>query len=164
MGIKIFHRLARFMYLSYFSVQVYREYELPEKIYTKEIPSDPNLLPELDDFLIDIARNAGMIEDKFNNLSLSFSEALSNSIVHGNQKNINKKVKITIKVDDEKMTILLKDEGKGFNIDSVPDPTKPENILKDSGRGIHIMKSFLDDLSYNFDSDGTETKLVIKLK
>lgn len=137
---------------------------MPEKIYTKEIPSDPNLLPELDEFLIDIARNAGMNEDKFNNLSLSFSEALSNCIVHGNKKDINKKVKITIKVDDEKMTVLLKDEGRGFNIDSVPDPTKPENILKDSGRGIHIMKSFLDNLSYNFDSEGTETKLVIKLK
>lgn len=130
----------------------------------KEIPSDPNLLPELDEFLIDIARNAGMNKDRFNNLSLSFSEALSNSIVHGNKKDINKKVKITIKVDDEKMTILLKDEGKGFNVDSVPDPTKPENILKDSGRGIHIMKSFLDGLSYNFDSEGTEIKLVIKLR
>ena len=44
-----------------------------------------------------------------------------------------------------------------------PDPTDPENILKDSGRGIHIMKSFIDELTYNFTPSGTETILVIKL-
>ncbi len=140
------------------------EIQLPEKIYEKEVPSDSNLLPELEDYLISIAKECGLSEDKFNNLSLSFSEAASNSIVHGNKKNVNKKLRITIKVDDTKMTIIIKDQGEGFNISTVPDPTKPENILKDSGRGIHIMKSFLNELKYNFTKDGTETILVLNLK
>ncbi len=137
---------------------------LPEKIFVKEIPSDSNLLPELEEYLLSIAQECGLPEDKFNNLSLSFSEAASNSIAHGNKNDTNKKIRITIKVDESYMTIIIKDEGNGFNLKTVPDPTKPENILKDSGRGIHIMKSFLDDLKYNFTKDGTETILVLKLK
>ena len=137
---------------------------MPELTYFKEIPSDPELLPELDSYLIDIAQRVGMNEDHFNNLSLSFSEAASNSIVHGNKKDPNKKVSITIKVTHTQMIIIIKDEGKGFKLNEVPDPTKPENILKDSGRGIHIMRSFLEDLSYNFSPTGTETILTISLK
>ncbi len=137
---------------------------MQEKVYKKEIPSDPELLPELDDFVMDIAKSAGLSEDKFNNLSLSFSEAASNSIVHGNRKDPNKKISITVKVSDSQMKIIIKDEGKGFDIANVPDPTKPENILKDSGRGIHIMRSFLDDLYYNYTPNGTETILVLNLK
>ncbi len=137
---------------------------MQEKVFKKEIPSDPELLPELDDFVMDIAKSAGLSEDKFNNLSLSFSEAASNSIVHGNGKDTNKKINITVKVSDSQMKIIIKDEGKGFDIANVPDPTKPENILKDSGRGIHIMRSFLDDLYYNHTPSGTETILILNLK
>jgi len=137
---------------------------LQEIVYKKEIQSNPELLPELDDFLMGIAKSAGLNEDKFNNLSLSFSEAASNAIVHGNQNDPSKKVFITVKVSDTQMTVIIKDEGKGFNIELVPDPTKPENILKDSGRGIHIMRSFLDDLYYNYTPAGTETILVLNLK
>lgn len=137
---------------------------MQEKIYHREIESKPDLLPELDEFILNIAKEAGMDESKFNNLSLSFSEAVSNSIVHGNKKDKSKKVAITIKVSNSQMTIIIKDEGRGFKIEEVPDPTKPENILKDSGRGIHIMRSFLKDLRYNFTPHGTETILVLDLK
>ncbi|MEW6703103.1 MAG: ATP-binding protein [Bacteroidota bacterium] len=136
---------------------------LPAKIYEREIASDPELLPELEEFIIEIAHRANLSKDKLNSLALSFSEAASNSIVHGNKLDKNKKVKITVKVDDKKMIVIIKDEGRGFNINTVPDPTKPENILKDSGRGIHIMRSFLDDLRYNFTPTGTEVILELAL-
>lgn len=137
---------------------------MSEKVYVKEVPSDPDLLPELEEFIIHIAELSHLGKEKFNNLVLSFSEAASNSFLHGNKLDKKKKVKITVKVNDEKMIVIIKDEGKGFNIKDVPDPTKPENILKDSGRGIHIMRSFLNDLKYNFTPTGTETILVISLK
>lgn len=110
-----------------------------------------------------LAIKSHLREDKLNSLALSFSEAASNSIVHGNKLDKNKKVKITVHVDEKSMIVTIKDEGKGFNIKAVPDPTRPENILKDSGRGIHIMRSFLDDLRYNFTPTGTETILEISL-
>ena len=136
---------------------------MPEKIYTKEISSDPELLPELEEFIVDLATQSKLRDDKLNSLALSFSEAASNSVVHGNKFDKSKKVKITVRIDEKKMIVIIKDEGKGFDIQTVPDPTKPENLLKDSGRGIHIMRSFLDDLRYNFTPNGTETILEISL-
>ncbi|MHB9039536.1 MAG: ATP-binding protein [Melioribacteraceae bacterium] len=136
---------------------------MPENVYVKEIPSDTDLLPQLEDFIMGLAIKSHLREDKLNSLALSFSEAASNSIVHGNKLDKNKKVKITVHVDEKSMIVTIKDEGKGFNIKAVPDPTRPENILKDSGRGIHIMRSFLDDLRYNFTPTGTETILEISL-
>jgi len=137
---------------------------LSERIFEKIVQSDPGLLPELEEFIIGIAEKYNLDKNKFNNLVLSFSEAVSNSIVHGNKLDKSKKVFIKVKVDNEKMTIIIKDEGTGFVLKSVPDPTKPENILKDSGRGIHIIKSFVDNLHYNFTSTGTEVILEINLK
>ncbi len=136
---------------------------LPDKTYVKEIASDPDLLPELEEFIVKLAVKSNLRDDKLNSLALSFSEAASNSVVHGNKLDKNKKVKITVHVNDKNMTVIIKDEGKGFDISTVPDPTKPENILKDSGRGIHIMRSFLNDLRYNFTPTGTETILEISL-
>lgn len=136
---------------------------MPDKIYEKEIASDPELLPELEEFIVELAKQSNLLDDKLNSLALSFSEAASNSMVHGNKLDKNKKIKITVHINETKMIVIIKDEGKGFNINTVPDPTKPENILKDSGRGIHIMRSFLDDLRYNFTPTGTETILEISL-
>lgn len=137
---------------------------MSEKIYSKEIPSDPNILPEAEEFILRVAKEVNLNKDKYNNLALSFSEALSNSITHGNKLDKSKKVSLTIKVNETKMTVIIKDQGKGFDPNAIPDPTKPENILKDNGRGIHIMKSFLDDLKFNFTKDGTETILILYLK
>lgn len=137
---------------------------MTDKTFYKEVNSDPKFIPSLDNFITDIAKEAGLDIKKFNNLSLSFSEAVSNSMAHGNCLDQKKKVKITVKINNSEMKIIIKDEGKGFNIDEVPDCTRPENMLKDSGRGIHIMKSFIDDLYYNFTPEGTETILVLKLK
>ena len=122
---------------------------MTQQIFVKELPSDPELLPQAEEFIIDIAQKVKLNEDKFNSLALSFSEAASNSIVHGNKLNKNKLITITVKVENGIMEIIIKDQGKGFDPLTVPDPTKPENILKDNGRGIHIMRSFLDDLKYN---------------
>lgn len=136
---------------------------MSEKVYNRVVPSDPDILPELEEYIIQIAQSAGMDDSKINNLALSFSEAISNCMKHGNRFDKSKTVTITVRINAGKMEIILKDEGKGFDINAVPDPTKPENILKDSGRGIHIMRNFLDDLQYNFTPAGTEIILKLSL-
>jgi serine/threonine-protein kinase RsbW len=136
---------------------------LAEKVFTRVVPSDPDILPELEDYIIRIAKDADLDDTKINSLALSFSEAISNSMRHGNHYDKTKTVTINVTIDDDKMLVSLKDEGPGFDLQRVPDPTKPENILKDSGRGIHIMKNFLDDLHYNFTPNGTEVTLVVSL-
>ncbi len=134
-----------------------------KKKYNKSFASDPDLLPEIEDWIMEIAQEAGLNEEKYNHLALSVAEASANSIVHGNKSDKNTAVDIEVAYDSEQIEITFADQGKGFNIDEVPDPTAPENILKDSGRGIHIMRSFLDDLRYNFSNDGTQVTLVLKL-
>jgi len=136
---------------------------LPDKSYNKEIISDPELLPEIEEFFQNIADELNLDETKHNNLTLSAAEAVSNSMVHGNKLDKNKTVKINVEITDNKIEVKFTDQGEGFNPKKVPDPTAPENILKDSGRGIHIMKSFLSDLRYNFTPDGTETILTMSL-
>lgn len=136
---------------------------LADKVYKRVVPSDPDLLPELEEYIIQIAQEVNLDDTKINNLALSFSEAISNCMKHGNRFDKSKTVTVTVTVSDSKLKIMLKDEGKGFDLEAVPDPTKPENILKDSGRGIHIMRNFLDDLKYNFTPQGTEVTLEISL-
>jgi len=136
---------------------------LSEQVFSKEIPSNPELLPDVEEFIIDTLISLNVPEDLLNNIGLSSSEAISNSIVHGNKLDPNKKVFITIRYDGSILTLSFKDQGDGFDPNDVPDPTAPENILKDSGRGIHIIRSFVDELKYNFSPDGTELILKIKL-
>lgn len=134
---------------------------MASKVLRKEINSDPLLLPDLEEFVMNIAIANSINEDKINNLALAFSEAASNAVLHGNKNDASKNIIITVTVDDSFFKVSIKDQGKGFILDEVPDPTKPENILKDSGRGIHIMKSFLDDIQYNFTPEGTEVILTL---
>ncbi|MBL1214757.1 MAG: ATP-binding protein [Ignavibacteriae bacterium] len=136
---------------------------MPSNEYIKVFPSDPEYLPEIESFILEIAEQNNVDEEKFNCIALSTAEAASNSILHGNKNDPTKKVEIKVVVTDKVMRIIFKDEGKGFEPKSVPDPTTPENILKENGRGIHIMKSYLSSLTYNFTPEGTEAILEIKL-
>jgi serine/threonine-protein kinase RsbW len=137
---------------------------LSTKTYSKIIRSNPELLPEVEDFINKVTSEIDLDITKKNNLALSIAEAASNAIMHGNKGDAGKKVKIFILIDKKKIRISIKDQGKGFKLSEVPDPTSPENILKDHGRGIHIMKTFLDEMYYNFSSEGTELVMVMNLK
>jgi len=132
--------------------------------FKKIVPSDPDLIPALDEFIFDKINLLNLDDDILSNLSLSVSEALSNAMVHGNKLDPNKDVTVAINISVDKLILTISDEGDGFDPAAVPDPTIPENIMRDSGRGIHIMRSFIDEVSYNFSGQGTVLKLVINLK
>ncbi|MGD1006761.1 MAG: ATP-binding protein, partial [Ignavibacteriaceae bacterium] len=59
--------------------------------------------------------------------------------------------------------ICIKDEGAGFDPQNIPDPTEPENLLKDSGRGLYLMKIYMDEVKFNVTPEGMETILVLNL-
>ena len=136
---------------------------MKDNIYQKSFPSDPNLLPQIEDYILEIVASIGLSEENMNKLALSVAEAAANSILHGNNSDVNKLVRITIKISKDQLQLIFKDEGKGFDPEKIPDPTTAENILKTHGRGLHIMHTFLDSLTYNFLPDGTEAILTIKL-
>ena len=101
----------------------------------------------------------GFDEDSRYWIWLATQEALNNAIKHGNKMDDTKKVDFCIQVEDDEFRIIIRDEGEGFDYSKVPDPTKPENLLKTSGRGIFYMRSFMDHVEYKADSGTTVTMI-----
>ena len=136
---------------------------LQNQLYLKKFPSTTDILPEVENFVIESAKNFGLTGNKLEGFALAASEAASNSIVHGNKLDIEKEITIELLKENSNLELRISDRGTGFNPKEIPDPTAPENILKDSGRGIFIMRSFLTDLKYKFTSDGTTTILILEI-
>jgi len=136
---------------------------LTEPKYYLEIESTPNNLITVEEFVNYFSVELGLDREKINGLLLAVTEATTNAIIHGNKNNKLKMVRIYVFVDEQTVTIKIKDEGKGFDPSIVPDPTDPENLLKDSGRGLYLMRVYMDGLSYNQTPEGTETILTLKL-
>lgn len=80
------------------------------------------------------------------NLVTSVIEAVGNAIIHGNQSNLQKNVNVLITLNKNEIKFAVHDEGRGVDIDSLPDPLAPENLLKPCGRGIFLIKTFMDDV------------------
>jgi serine/threonine-protein kinase RsbW len=137
---------------------------LAENHYHLEIESDPNNLITVEEFVNYFAMDLGIDEEKISGLMLSVTEATTNAIIHANKCDVTKKVELDVFVNDGYITIKVKDEGKGFDPTKVPNPTEPENLLKDSGRGLYLMRIYMDDLKYNMTPTGTETILTLKTK
>jgi serine/threonine-protein kinase RsbW len=136
---------------------------LAEENYSLEIESNPNNLLTVEEFVNYFAKDIGIDEARMNGLMLSVTEATTNAIIHANKCDAAKLVKIDVKVENGKVIITVKDEGVGFDPLQVPDPTEPENLLKDSGRGVYLMRFYMDDLKYNITPSGTETILILNL-
>lgn len=131
--------------------------------YYLEIESTPNNLITVEEFVNYFAVDLGLGEEKINGLLLSVTEATTNAIIHGNKNNSLKLVRIYVTVENSTLIIKIKDEGNGFDPSIVPDPTNPENLLKDSGRGLYLMKVYMDEISINVTPQGTETILKLKI-
>ena len=136
---------------------------MAEENYTLEIESNPNNLITVEEFVNYFAKDIGIPEERMNGLMLSVTEATTNAIKHANKSDESKLVKINVNIVGRKVIISVKDEGIGFDPQKIPDPTEPENLLKDSGRGVYLMRFYMDDLKYNITPTGTETILVLNL-
>ncbi|MGQ9631797.1 MAG: response regulator [bacterium] len=97
-------------------------------------------------------------KDTLLSLPLVLEEALLNAVIHGNKRDPKKNVYINCNVTSQNLEIVIRDEGEGFNPKEVADPTKSDNILKGTGRGIFIMRSYMDEVSYN--EKGNELRMV----
>jgi len=135
---------------------------LPEENYHIEIESDPNNLITVEEFVNYFAVDLGLEKERVAALLLAVTEATTNAIIHANKCDVSKLVTVDVQVHKTKITIKITDEGEGFNPAEIPDPTKPENLLKDSGRGVYLMRVYMDELNYNITPTGTETILTLK--
>jgi serine/threonine-protein kinase RsbW len=121
------------------------------------IPSRLLSLNDVRFFLEDIFKELNLKSDSFNRVCLGLSEAVSNSIVHGNQSNADKNVVVRSYLNGNELVFEIKDEGKGFLVDSIEEPTSIENLKKESGRGIFLMRKIADEIEF---SDGGRSLLL----
>ena len=119
------------------------------------IPSSLEQIEKVEEFAEKAADRMKFSEEEKDSLAIAVTEAVNNAILHGNKQDKRKKVHIKFTFQEKKLTIRIRDEGKGFNPDQVSDPLAPENLLKESGRGIFILTSLMDDVRFEFDKKGT---------
>jgi serine/threonine-protein kinase RsbW len=91
------------------------------------------------------AQSCGFSEDDCQKIGLSVREGVVNAIRYGNQQQREKRILVTVEMCDDKLVVRILDQGRGFNLADVPDPLAQENLLKTSGRGIFLMRTFMDE-------------------
>ena len=94
-----------------------------------------------------VAESAGFGEDDCYRIGMSVREGVINAFHYGNQERPDKKIHLAVDLTPDKMIIHVLDEGKGFDLSHVPDPLAQENLLSTSGRGIFLMRAFMDELA-----------------
>jgi serine/threonine-protein kinase RsbW len=106
------------------------------------------------------ASKSGFSEDEVERIAMAVREATVNAVLHGNAYDPNKRVTIVLECNAEALTISIRDEGKGLESEEIPDPLAPENLLKQSGRGIFLIRAFMDEVRFRNMEPGTEITLI----
>jgi len=107
-----------------------------------------------------IAAESGFDEDEVMQISMAVREAAVNAVLHGNAYDPGKKVSVDFERTGHDLVITIRDQGKGLDLSKIPDPLAPENLLKTSGRGIFLIRSFMDEVQIRPSQTGTEIKLI----
>lgn len=118
------------------------------KIKKLTLASGFDKLQLVESFVGELQEWTGFGDDLFGNVLLALSEAVTNAIVHGNKEDKSKKVYITAVLEKDSIKISVKDEGEGFDPDTLPDPLKEENLLKEGGRGVYLIEQYADEITY----------------
>ena len=108
----------------------------------------------------DFAARAGFDEDTVPNIAMAVREAAINAVLHGNAYNASKHITASFEMNDNDLIVRICDQGSGFDADRIPDPLAPENILRGSGRGIFLIRVFMDEVHFRQLHPGTELTLI----
>ena len=127
-----------------------------------ELPSNSASVPAVERYFEELFEARSLSEELHGNVAVSISEAVNNAIHHGNQGDIAKTVVVNVDLSEEDLKIEVIDQGPGFEPDSLPDPTAPENLEKETGRGIFIIKNLSDELE--FEDEGRKMCMRFSLK
>lgn len=114
-----------------------------------EIPSLISLMHGVLDYLMRRVEKSGVVKSENSNLFIALDEAFVNAVKHGNKFDTTKLVRITAEVSTKEARFTVEDEGEGFNVAEIPDPTNVENLFKTSGRGVLIIHNVMDEVHYN---------------
>lgn len=119
------------------------------ELFDETIPSDTTRGQEIQERIIELMEQYQFSDRDVFSTRLALEEGIINAIKHGNRMDLNKSVHIQWGISSEKIRVVIADQGEGFNPGDVPDPTADENLERPCGRGIMLMKAFMDLIEYN---------------
>lgn len=122
------------------------------EIESISFPSDVQQLSKAESLVDKVCQTLAVKEDDYGKVLIAVTEAVINAIIHGNGNDVSKTVKIRVVDSSDSFSIEVLDHGVGFDFNNLPDPTAPENLEKENGRGIFLMRSLAD--SVEFENNG----------
>ena len=137
---------------------------MPSRTVKLDIASRFDMLEMVQTVLTHLSGLAGFDEEATHYMSVAVRESVVNAIKHGNRSEEARRVTIAFTLEPGSLEVSVHDEGRGFDPDTVPNPTAAENLLKVDGRGIFFMRSFMDDVSYAFPTGGGTVVTMVKRK
>ena len=108
----------------------------------------------------ELAQKSGLDEDRIFQITMAVREAAVNAVLHGNAYDPQKKITASFENTGSSLIIRISDQGKGLDPSTLPDPLAPENLLSGSGRGIFLIRSFMDEVHFKQLHPGTELTLI----
>jgi serine/threonine-protein kinase RsbW len=137
---------------------------LPPYAFHFDCRSDSREIRRIESFLKKVNKVANLDDGTFYRLLVATTEAVNNGIFHGNKSDPHKYVHVVCVLEKDCLVLRVKDEGKGFKPNEIPDPLAEKNLLKTSGRGIFLMRSLIDRVTFRITPEGTEVELVVDLR
>ncbi len=132
--------------------------------YRMVIASEAKNIQKVEKVTEKIAKLMAFSEEEQDSLAIAVTEIVGNAITHGNKKDKNKKVSIDFEYKNDSIEVAIQDEGAGFNERKIANPLEPENLLKESGRGIFIVRALMDKVDFIRNEAGTQVRLTKKRK
>lgn len=134
-----------------------------QTVFRLTLASNPKSIARVETFLKKVNHVLHLDEILFHKLMISLTEAVNNAIVHGNRTNPAKKVRVLCEILPGWLVVMVDDQGKGFKPELIGNPLKKENLLKESGRGIFLMRTLMDRVEFEPSSKGMQVRLWLDL-
>lgn len=113
-----------------------------------DLPSSTHFVYVIDAIISEIVSDMGFDKEESEQINLAVIEAAVNAIKHGNNEDSSKRTRFEFILNREQLTVVVEDQGAGFNRENVENPLDPSNLLKSSGRGIFLMETCMDSVTY----------------
>jgi serine/threonine-protein kinase RsbW len=117
--------------------------------FSLELRSDLRLIDSAVSYLAERCREVGFAGSRLTlNFRVGVAEALANAMIYGNGRDPDKRVRVEVDLSPDRVALVVRDEGAGFDPAEVPDPTLPENLEQPGGRGIFLIRELMDEVDY----------------
>jgi len=136
------------------------KHHVPETV-ERLLDSTLESVESAEELALSVAQRAGFDDDDLMKIGMAVRESMVNAVVHGNRYSAHKKVRFSATHHDGRFAVRIADEGEGFDFAGLPDPLAAENLMRTSGRGIFLIRSFMDEFQMrHLEPVGTEVTLV----